>query len=247
MTLSTRLTQRFDIAHPIISAPMAFAAGGRLAAAVTSAGGLGLIGGGYGDAAWLENERRAAGNAQVGYGFITWSLRTRPELLEQVLAYRPRAIFLSFGNPQPFVAPIKAAGVALICQVQTRRDAEHAIDCAADVIVAQGSEAGGHGDKRATFTLVPEIADLITARAPQTLLCAAGGVGRRTRTCRRADARCRRRAGRLAAVGLAGGERQPGHACSRRRGYRRRHHTLAGHGSGAQARLAVALYGARPA
>jgi len=177
MTLSTRLTQRFDIAHPIISAPMAFAAGGRLAAAVTSVGGLGLIGGGYGDAAWLENERRAAGNAQVGYGFITWSLRTRPELLEQVLAYRPRAVFLSFGNPQPFVAAIKEAGVALICQVQTRRDAEHALDCAADVIVAQGSEAGGHGEKRATFTLVPEVADLIAARSPQTLLCAAGGIG----------------------------------------------------------------------
>jgi nitronate monooxygenase len=177
MALSTRLTQRFGIAHPIISAPMAFAAGGRLAAAVTSAGGLGLIGGGYGDAAWLESERRAAGNAQVGYGFITWSLRTHPELLEQVLAYRPRAIFLSFGDPQPFVAAIKAAGVALICQVQTRRDAEHALDCAADVIVAQGSEAGGHGEKRATFTLVPEVADLIAARSPQTLLCAAGGIG----------------------------------------------------------------------
>jgi nitronate monooxygenase len=84
MTLSTRLTQRFDIAHPIISAPMAFAAGGRLAAAVTSAGGLGLIGGGYGDAAWLDSERGAAGNAPVGYGFITWSLRTRPALLDQV-------------------------------------------------------------------------------------------------------------------------------------------------------------------
>ena len=177
MALSARLTQRFDIAHPIISAPMAFAAGGRLAAAVTSAGALGLIGGGYGDAAWLESERRAAGNAQVGYGFITWSLRTHPELLEQVLAYRPRAVFLSFGNPEPFVAPIKAAGVALICQVQTRRDAEHALDCAADVIIAQGSEAGGHGERRATFTLVPEVADLIAARSPQTLLCAAGGIG----------------------------------------------------------------------
>ncbi len=247
MTLSTRLTQRFDIAHPIISAPMAFAAGGRLAAAVTSAGGLGLIGGGYGDAAWLENERRAAGNAQVGYGFITWSLRTRPELLEQVLAYRPRAIFLSFGNPQPFVAPIKAAGVALICQVQTRRDAEHAIDCAADVIVAQGSEAGGHGDKRATFTLVPEVADLIAARAPQTLLCAAGGIG---------DGRGLAAALMLGADGVLVGSRlwaspeanvSPAHACSRRRGDGRRHDTLAGHGSGAQARLAVALHGARPA
>jgi nitronate monooxygenase len=45
------------------------------------------------------------------------------------------------------------------------------------VIVAQGAEAGGHGEARATFTLVPEVADLIQQRAPQTLLCAAGGIG----------------------------------------------------------------------
>ena len=47
--IRTRLTERFGLSHPIISAPMAFAAGGRLAAAVSNAGGLGLIGGGYGD------------------------------------------------------------------------------------------------------------------------------------------------------------------------------------------------------
>ena len=50
MALRTRLTEMLDVEHPIISAPMAFAAGGRLAAAITGAGGLGLIGGGYGDA-----------------------------------------------------------------------------------------------------------------------------------------------------------------------------------------------------
>ena len=60
--------------------------------------------------------------------------------------------------------------------MQTRRDAEHAIGCGADVIVAQGSGAGGHGERRSTFTLVPEVADLIAARSPDTLLCAAGGI-----------------------------------------------------------------------
>ena len=64
----------------------------------------------------------------------------------------------------------------LFCQLQTRADAERAIDCGADVIVAQGTEGGGHGGTRATLTLVPEIADLIAKRAPQTLLCAAGGI-----------------------------------------------------------------------
>ena len=51
-------------------------------------------------------------------------------------------VFLSFGDPQPFAARIKEAGAKLICQVQTRRDAAHAIACGADIIVAQGSEAG---------------------------------------------------------------------------------------------------------
>jgi nitronate monooxygenase len=176
MALATALTTRLGIEHPIISAPMAYAAGGRLAAAVSAAGGLGLIGGGYGDADWLAEQFRAAGNASVGCGFITWSLAKKPELLDQVLAHRPRAVFLSFGDPQPFADRIRSAGSLLMCQVQTRRDAEHALGVGADVIVAQGSEAGGHGERRSTFTLVPEVADLIAAKSPDTLLCAAGGI-----------------------------------------------------------------------
>ncbi|MCV5004180.1 nitronate monooxygenase, partial [Escherichia coli] len=65
MLLSTRLTDTLGIRHPIISAPMAFAAGGKLAAAVSTAGALGLIGGGYGDADWLRAEWKNAGNAPV--------------------------------------------------------------------------------------------------------------------------------------------------------------------------------------
>jgi nitronate monooxygenase len=163
--------------HPIISAPMAFAAGGRLAAAVSAAGGLGLIGGGYGNADWITEEFRAAGNQPVGCGFITWSLAKQPELLDIVLANKPKAIILSFGNPEPFAKRIKDHGAALICQVQTRRDAQHAMACGADIVVAQGSEAGGHGQSRGTLSLVTEIADLIAKVHPETILCAAGGIG----------------------------------------------------------------------
>jgi nitronate monooxygenase len=171
------LTERLGLNVPIILAPMAFAAGGRLAAAVSEAGGLGLIGGGYGDADWLTEQFRAAGNQPVGCGFITWSLRQKPALLDLVFAHHPKAILLSFDDPAPIAERIKERGVTLICQVQTRRDAERALACGADVIVAQGAEAGGHGDRRATFTLVPEIADLIAKERPETLLCAAGGIG----------------------------------------------------------------------
>jgi nitronate monooxygenase len=177
MAISTRLTERLGITHPIIGAPMDLIAGGRLAAAVSAAGGLGFLGGGYGDDAdWFDREFAAAGNQAVGCGFITWALRARPGLLDQVIARRPKAIFLSFDDPEPFARRIKVAGIPLFCQLQTRADAERALDCGADVIVAQGTEGGGHGGARATLTLVPEIADLISVRAPQTLLCAAGGI-----------------------------------------------------------------------
>jgi nitronate monooxygenase len=174
--LHTRLTERFMLDHPVISAPMGFAGGGRLAAAVSAAGGLGLIGGGYGDEPWLREQLAAAGNQRIGCGFITWSLRKQPHLLDIALDRAPAAMFLSFGDPQPFADRIREAGVPLICQVQTVADAQRAIEVGADVVVAQGAEAGGHGEKRGTFTLVPEVADLISARAPETLLCAAGGV-----------------------------------------------------------------------
>jgi nitronate monooxygenase len=175
--LKTRLTERLGIEHPIIQAPMAFAAGGRLAAAVSRAGGLGMIGGAYDDGAWIAEQQELAGNQSVGCGFITWALQKHPQALEQVLVRDPAAVFLSFGDPADFVPAVRAANVPLICQVQTLRDAAHAIDLGAEIIVAQGAEAGGHGERRATFTLVPEIADYIARHAPDTLLCAAGGVG----------------------------------------------------------------------
>ena len=152
-------------------------AGGKLAAAVTGAGGLGFLGGGYSDDGdWFAREFAAAGNQAVGCGFITWALRQHPHVLDAVIDRKPKAIFLSFDDPEPFAGRIKAAGIPVFCQLQTRADAERAIDCGADVIVAQGTEGGGHGGTRATLTLVPEIADLIAKRAPQTLLCAAGGI-----------------------------------------------------------------------
>lgn len=176
MGLTTRLTERFGIQHPIVSAPMANVSGGRLAAAVSEAGGLGLIGGGYGDRGWLTRELDTAGSSRVGCGFITWSLASQPDLLDLVLAYRPAGVMLSFGRPQTFAAKIKAAGVRLICQVQCLDHAREAVDAGADVIVAQGTEAGGHGMVRSTMTLVPETADYLAGAAPDTVLLAAGGI-----------------------------------------------------------------------
>ncbi|WP_332813079.1 NAD(P)H-dependent flavin oxidoreductase [Ramlibacter sp.] len=174
--METRLTRKLGIELPIVGAPMGGVAGGQLAAAVSMGGGLGLIGGGYGQADWLEREFAAAGDARVGVGIITWSLARQPELLDRMLAHRPAAVMLSFGDPAPFVPRIREAGAQVICQVQTLAMARQALAAGADMLVAQGSEAGGHGLQRSTFTLVPEVADLIARSAPDTLLLAAGGV-----------------------------------------------------------------------
>jgi nitronate monooxygenase len=176
--LPTRLTDLFGIEQPIMLAPMALVSGGRLAAAVTRAGGLGLIGGGYPDAEWLQSQIDRAEGARVGYGFITWSLARNPGVLDVALERGPAAVMLSFGELQPFADRIHAAGVPLIAQVQNLDQTRRALDAGAEVIVAQGGEAGGHGmSVRSTFTLVPEVVDFVADRSATTLVAAAGGVG----------------------------------------------------------------------
>src|SRR5215469_14779208 len=172
MTIGNRLTRTLGIKHPILLAPMDVVSGGRLAAAVSNAGGLGLLGGGYGDRDWIGRERARAGNARIGCGFITWSLAKHPELLAGVLAHRPAAVMLSFGDPRPFAPAIRAAGARLICQVQTVSQAREATEAGADIIVAQGTEAGGHGMAEPLFTLLPQVVEV----CPGTLIVAAGGI-----------------------------------------------------------------------
>ncbi len=175
--MTNRLTEALHLRYPILSAPMAFAGGGALAAAVSRAGGLGLIGGGYGDPTWLEEQFKTAGSERVGVGFITWSLKQSPSLLTGVLKHRPAAVMLSFGDPRPFVDEIRSAGAKLICQCQNIDHVRDAIDVRADIVVAQGAEAGGHGALRGTLTFVPEAADLLAQHAPEIRLLAAGGIG----------------------------------------------------------------------
>lgn len=176
----TRFTRAFGIQHPIASAPMALTAGGRLTEAVSAAGGLGILGGGYagitGGEPDLESELGQVHSRPFGVGFITWALAKSPASLETVLAHEPDYIFLSFGDPNQFAARIDDSGAGLICQIQTLPQVAQALDAGAGVIAAQGTEAGGHGGARATLPLVPEVADYLAGRSPDTLLLAAGGI-----------------------------------------------------------------------
>lgn len=178
--MQTKITELFEISHPVMLAPMGGVAGGALAAAVARAGGLGIIGCGYGDPkagygspAWIAEQFDIAGNQKVGAGFITWSLARRPELLDLVLEHGADPIFLSFGDPSPFIPKIHAAGRRLILQITSLAEARQAKALGADVIVAQGAEAGGHGTTgRALFSLLPAVADAVSP----TPVLAAGSI-----------------------------------------------------------------------
>ena len=188
--IHTRLTERLGLEMPIMLAPMALAGGGELAAACATAGAFGLVGGGYGDLDWTWREwdiaaQRLANTAaaqHIGCGFITWKLDQDASALDWVLdqPMLPKAVFLSFGDPRPYAERIRAAGARLICQVQFMEQVPQAVEAGAEIIVAQGGAAGGHGaaaaSARSTMVFVPEAADWLAANAPDVLLLGAGGI-----------------------------------------------------------------------
>ncbi len=173
MALSTRFTEMFGIRHPIALAPMGGSAGGALAAAVSRGGGLGMLGAGHGDRGWLDREVSIIDTDRPwGVGFLTWTIDAGT--VDHALEYGPRAVMLSFGDPTPFVERVRQAGAVLMIQATDLDEARQAVDLGADVIVAQGTEAGGHGARRGRSTLpfVPVVVDLA---APVPVL-AAGGI-----------------------------------------------------------------------
>ena len=179
MSIATRLTRLLGIERPVMLAAMDVVADARLTRVVSEAGGFGILGGGYGDEPWLRAQlpeleaARTASGLKFGVGFITWSLAKQPGLLDLALSARPDAVWLSFGDPAPFADAIKAAGALMICQVQTVEMARDAVAKGADIIVAQGTEAGGHGGARGTFALVPAVVDAVGDKA---VVVATGGV-----------------------------------------------------------------------
>ena len=178
--LRTRFTERFALAHPVMSAPMALHSGGTLAGAVTAAGGFGSFGGinPAGGPDWIREQvaiaRSAAPEGPIAVGFITAFLGAARLLLDASLEAGVEAIALSFGDPRPWIAAVRDSGVgaAVICQVQTPADADVAVGEGADVVVVQGNEAGGH---TGTLGLLPFLSAM-AERHPDVVLLAAGGI-----------------------------------------------------------------------
>jgi nitronate monooxygenase len=174
--LHTRLCDLFGIEFPILNAPMGGGdAPGRLAAAVSEAGGLGLIGGTTMHGAdWLRDEIRAARrltDRPFGVGFIS-HLPSAMELMTAALDEGVQIVAHSFSDPTPFVGPAHDAGALVLAQVRTVDDARGAAACGVDAITAQGTEAGGHTGRVSTLPLVPAVVDAV---APIPVV-AAGGI-----------------------------------------------------------------------
>jgi nitronate monooxygenase len=173
--IATALTELLGIEVPIMSAPMTPQAGGRLARAVSEAGAFGMLG--------IEEIDTEAGIAEqlalvkagpavpFGIGLVAWVIAKRPELLELAIAARPKLISISFGDPGPHVDRLREAGILVASQVQSRRWAETALAADVDVLVAQGTEAGGHTGSVGTLPLLQIVLEL-TDRP----VVAAGGI-----------------------------------------------------------------------
>jgi len=180
-TFDTQLVQLYKIRYPIVLSPMSGTSGGRLAATVTKAGGIGIIGAGFQPPEWLLEQWNIATTIlnpnefmTLGIGLCSFYLREKPTILDLALQLKPRIIWLSFGDIDPYVDKIKNAGCSLFCQVNSVSEALHVYRLGADVIIAQGTESGGYGrDLSTTFCLVPEIVQAVGARIP---VLAAGGV-----------------------------------------------------------------------
>jgi NAD(P)H-dependent flavin oxidoreductase YrpB (nitropropane dioxygenase family) len=176
--IKTPLTRWFDLSTPIIGAPMAGVSGGEMARAVSQAGGLGMIGiSGAHSADFLTEQCAIPATDQMpfGVGLMIWVLESRPDLLEATVAAEPSLVSVSFGDPAPYVGPLHDAGIAVCAQVNTTADVHRALDAGVDIVVAQGTEAGGHTGDVSTMVLIPEVMDAV---GESTIVLAAGGIGR---------------------------------------------------------------------
>ncbi|MGH7729045.1 MAG: nitronate monooxygenase, partial [Vulcanimicrobiaceae bacterium] len=174
--MRTRLTELLGIAHPILSAPMTPQAGGALARAVCEAGALGMLGFDEGESVEQLREqigilRRGGFARPFGIGLVIWVLEERPDLLELAIEARPALVSISFGDPAPYVERLHHASILVASQVQSKEAALVAARAGVDLIVAQGTEAGGHTGRVGTLPLLQ-----IVLAALELPVLAAGGI-----------------------------------------------------------------------
>ena len=176
MRLDTPICQLLGVEHPLGNAGMAGMARHRLAAAVAEAGGIGTIALGGSSVDEVRSELaalRELTDRPVSANFITWILEHDRSAFDAALEFGVHSVTLSFGDPSPFAAAAHDAGALVISQVQTIDATRRALDAGADVLIAQGNEAGGHTGVTPLLPFLPQVVDL----AGDVPVLAAGGVG----------------------------------------------------------------------
>lgn len=173
--MRTWLTERFGVTVPVVGAPMFGVGDGRLAAAISAAGGLGMIGvGGTSSAEWVTEQCRVAAAAEqpYGVGLMAWALDLDEGPFAAVREAAPALVSIGFGDYEQYVAPLQGCGSVVATQVGNLAEARRAEQAGVDIIVARGGEGGGHGrNDVATLPLLQEVLDEVSLP-----VLAAGGV-----------------------------------------------------------------------
>ncbi len=172
--MQTRITKLLEIEYPIIQGGMAWVAEHHLAAAVSEAGGLGIIGAASAPAEVVREEIRKAKkltDKPIGVNIMLMNPNA-PEVARVVLEEGVKVVTTGAGNPAKFIKDFKESGVKVIPVVASVAMAKMMERCGADAVVAEGTESGGHIGSATTMCLVPQVADAV-----QIPVIAAGGIG----------------------------------------------------------------------
>lgn len=173
MTLRTRLTEVLGIEHPIIQGGMAWTATAELAAAVSNAGGLGIIGAGHMPTELLRDEiKRAKALTDKPFGVNLMLLTPHiDELVDLVLAERVPVVTTGAGNPGKYMGALKEQNIKVLTVVPSVALAKRMESIGADAVIGEGMEAGGHIGELTTMVLTPQLADAVDIP-----VVAAGGI-----------------------------------------------------------------------
>lgn len=172
--MKTRICDLLGIEYPIIQGGMAWVATYELAAAVSEAGGLGIIGAGGAPASWVREQIRQAKKAtDKPFGVNLMLMNPEADQIAQIIAEeKVKVVTTGAGNPGKYIQMWKDAGVKVIPVVASVALAKLMERGGVDAVIAEGMESGGHIGKATTMTLVPQVADAV-----EIPVIAAGGIG----------------------------------------------------------------------
>ena len=171
--MKTEVTKLLGIEYPIIQGGMAWVAEYHLAAAVSEAGGLGLIGAASAPAEWVRQqvqEVKKLTDKPFGVNIMLMSPYA-DEIAKVIVEEKVPVVTTGAGNPEKYMKMWKEAGVKIIPVIASVAHAKRMERCGADAVVAEGCESGGHIGETTTMVLVPQVADAVSIP-----VIAAGGI-----------------------------------------------------------------------